>query len=443
MPHDTAAIGADADDVARDVLFQLLFALGDLAVELFAHLVDRGSDLGFGLGLDLVVHQPSFDDAGDGVRAGKDTTAFFPRWGRAADGAELFDDDLDVNAGTQRQRHQPTDGFQLGGRASACLTHRHKDFERTAVLVRIDRDIQVAAAGRDLGRRAHDDLGPGPGAYFAFGDLLFFLRRVFCADAQDLLGTAVIAIDGQALAAHLVGEHVGMAHIVDRRVFVEVDGLGNGVVRVFLEDRLHLDVPFGDDVVGRHERAADLRRDVGDLLDRALFGYLFHELARIQAPLLHHFPESGLDLHHLVVVQDVGALITEREHRLDAGRARPGDDRYRACGRDGGERRVAQAQVARLKNTALVCRESASGAGQVQGLLAGLGLDERHNFFSQGDRLVGIIRDHHLGQGARPAHDAQADLAGLLGHLVDLGKRILVDVDDVVQEVDGKMDDLF
>ena len=39
-----------------------------------------------------------------------------------------------------------------------------------------------------------------------------------------------------------------------------------------------------------------------------------------------------------------------------------------------------------------------------------------------------------------PAHDAQSDFSGLLGGEINLLQGVLVDVDDVVQKVDGFLD---
>ena len=92
VTHDAAAIRAHADDIAGDMVFQLFFALGDLIVELFF-----GADRRCGFGLDLVIDEPAFDDARDGIGAGKDAASLFPGRRRTADAAQLLDDDLDIH----------------------------------------------------------------------------------------------------------------------------------------------------------------------------------------------------------------------------------------------------------------------------------------------------------------------------------------------------------
>lgn len=65
---------------------------------------------------------------------------------------------------------------------------------------------------------------------------------------------------------------------------------------------------------------------------------------------------------------------------------------------------------------------------------AGAG-DVGHQLVRQLHRLVRIVGDAELKEHVRPAHDTQADLAGLLGGEIDLLERIAVGVDDIVQEM--------
>ena len=95
-------------------------------------------------------------------------------------------------------------------------------------------------------------------------------------------------------------------------------------------------------------------------------------------------------------------------------------------------RRPVASQVlsSQLGNDAPVARQFLGG------LMAFL-VDEAHHLVGQPDGLVGVVGDAQLDQHVGPAHDPQADLAVALGHLADLGQRIPVHVDDVVEEVDG------
>ena len=69
--------------------------------------------------------------------------------------------------------------------------------------------------------------------------------------------------------------------------------------------------------------------------------------------------------------------------------------------------------------------------------LDGLLVDEAHDLVGQPDGLVGVVADAQFHQHVGPAHDPQPDLAVALGHDPDLGERVAVHVDDVVEEVHG------
>ena len=68
-------------------------------------------------------------------------------------------------------------------------------------------------------------------------------------------------------------------------------------------------------------------------------------------------------------------------------------------------------------------------------------MDEAHDLLSEEQALITAITNAQLVQHVRPPHDAKADFAGPPDHLGNLRQWIAVDVDDVVQEVHGNMND--
>ena len=56
------------------------------------------------------------------------------------------------------------------------------------------------------------------------------------------------------------------------------------------------------------------------------------------------------------------------------------------------------------------------------------------------DAFRRVVRDAEAHERVGEAHDAEADAADALGERVDLGQRVLVDVDDVVEEVRAEVD---
>ena len=85
---------------------------------------------------------------------------------------------------------------------------------------------------------------------------------------------------------------------------------------------------------------------------------------------------------------------------------------------------------------------SGNGATLVREALAlalGLDVDELHAAAAELDAFGRVVRDAQTHERVGEAHDAETDAADALGQRVDLGERILVDVDDVVEEVRGEM----
>ncbi len=221
----------------------------------------------------------------------------------------------------------------------------------------------------------------------------------------------------------------------------EVDGLGDGVVGVALEGRLQLDVPLGGDVVGGGEHAAPALGHVVDVARRALVGDALHERLGVEALAPRDLFEVGVDLEHLVVVEHLAAHVAQGEQRLDAAGA-AGDDGDGAGRGDRGDGRVAQARTAfDVEDGALEVGKHAALVGELDRGGPRLGVHELHELAGQPHRLVGVVGDAEPEEQVGEAHDAQADLAVAAAHFGDLRQRVVVDVDDVVQEAHGRLDD--
>ena len=70
-------------------------------------------------------------------------------------------------------------------------------------------------------------------------------------------------------------------------------------------------------------------------------------------------------------------------------------------------------------------------------------LNELHDLFSSLHRFFGIIGDIQSDQHIGKAHHAQTDFAIGQGDVLDLRQRIFVDINHIVQEVDGIPHHLF
>ncbi len=70
-------------------------------------------------------------------------------------------------------------------------------------------------------------------------------------------------------------------------------------------------------------------------------------------------------------------------------------------------------------------------------------VDELHDFFAEFNPFIRAVGDAEHDQHVGPAHDAQADLAVGVGHVVNLLERIIVGLDNIVQEMDGVMNRLL
>ncbi len=132
----------------------------------------------------------------------------------------------------------------------------------------------------------------------------------------------------------------------------------------------------------------------------------------------------------------------------------PGDDRDRARGRDRGDVavaehlhwahalavRIARARLVGAPDRARPLGERATLVGEPLALLLRLDIQELHHLPPHLHSFGRIVRNAEAHEHVREAHDAEADAANALGEGVDLRERILVDVDDVVEEVRRELD---
>ena len=155
------------------------------------------------------------------------------------------------------------------------------------------------------------------------------------AGGEDLHVAGAVAVDGDPLAVRFVGEPVDLFHVLVGGGVGEVDGLGDGVVGVALEGRLHPDVVLGGDVVGGDENLPDFFGDFGQVVHGAVLGDLLHQLIGVKALFLGDVLEHRVNFDQLVVVHHL-ADEGDRKERLDAGRS-AGDDGNGAGRGDGGD----------------------------------------------------------------------------------------------------------
>ncbi|MPN42185.1 hypothetical protein SDC9_189741 [bioreactor metagenome] len=63
-------------------------------------------------------------------------------------------------------------------------------------------------------------------------------------------------------------------------------------------------------------------------------------------------------------------------------------------------------------------------------------LDERHHALCKGNAFVGVIGNAERQQRIGKAHHAKSDLSRAPGHFANVRERIVVHVDDVIEEMD-------
>ena len=197
------------------------------------------------------------------------------------------------------------------------------------------------------------------------------------------------------------------------------------------------DVPLEGHLVGRHEDLLDVLRDAGQVVDDAPLRDLLHEGVRVEPALPGDFGEDRVGERQDPVPDLVGER--DREGRLDPGRA-SGDHRDRARGGDGRDRRVAERPPVLVDGPRPV-RERPPLLGELRRLVVRLLVDERHDPVPEVQGRLAVVGNAHPEEEIGPPHDAEPDPAVGLHGLVDLRKRIRVDLDDVVEESDRQPDD--
>src|SRR5215210_318323 len=179
--------------------------------------------------------------------------------------------------------------------------------------------------------------------------------------------------------------------------------------------------------------AAHVGRDLFDVAYGAVLRDLLHQLLRVEAALLGELDELGVDVGHLHV--GLPTHEGDGEEWLDAARA-AGDHGDRSRRRYGGDGRVPNAVAPRLVTRTLVVGHNATLLGEGPALLPGLIIHELHHPLGEGEPLFRVVGDAELYEQVREAHDPEPDAPVPPAHLVDLGQRIVVLLDDVVQEAD-------
>jgi len=389
--------------------------------------------------------QVRLDRFGNCVGAGEHLV--IPEAGRgvAGNAQKLLHNGSPLNAASPGQGDHASDRLALRSRATAGLAHGGKDFEETGVVL-VDGDVERTAAGLHLVGPALERLG----TLALDGALVLDMDRrsgqdglfLLAPGGEHLLVARAITVDGYTFQVGLVGETVHLLDIFHGGFVREVDGLADRVVRVALEGRLHRDVHLGGDVVGGDEDVPDILGDRADAVNGAVLSDALHELLGVKPLGLGDLFEKRVHLDQDVLVHYL-AHVGDREERLDAAGG-VGDDGDGSGRRDGGHRGVTDRLGARpVVDGALEVREGAARLGQGAGGRVPLVVDELHHLLAQRGRFGGVVRDAKHDQHVGPAHDAQTDFAVGAGHLVDLLQRVVVHLDDVVQEVDRELHDFL
>ena len=277
--------------------------------------------------------------------------------------------------------------------------------------------------------------------------LLVLGRLSGLSGGQHLPGPRPIAVHCNALAVELIRQLIDLSDVVLGGHGRKVRGLGDRRIRVLLERRLHTDVPLRRDVVRGLEDGLHLLRHTREV-NVTLLCDTGHELLRV--PLLHPRAshESGVHIRH----HRTRLVSHERycEDRLDpSGTSRQDGNGARRRHR----REVTVPELTHRTNTVSVRgsgtlivrppngllprREGISDLGEDLGRLARFFVQEGHDLAAHLDPLGAIVRDPEPDEHVRPPHDAESDPADGLSEIGNRLQRILVGVDNVVQEMRG------
>src|SRR2546425_4065071 len=362
---------------------------------------------------------------------------------RAPDAFELVDDLVDRHAGSQAQRHESGDPFREGRRVSATAADLREDLEE-AFLVLVDGDVESAVSREDLLGAARDDVraGAGPqgrGLRGNFDADLLRLLRFRDANVQDLVLAGAVAVHGDAFAVQVMGQEVRFLHVLYGCLPRQVDRFRHRGVAPVLERRLHTNVPFWRNIVGRREDPLPLLRDFLQAARRSVVvENLFHKVLPPETLPLRNLLEVVEEVRELFAVHHT--LVPDQTELGLAAAGRVRDHRERAGRGDGCDVRVSEPQAFLLMAASLPCGVDAALLPELRALIVSGLLDKSHDFAAPFDALLGIVPELEHEQHAGEAHDAKANLAGRTRHLLDLLDGVRIHVDDIVEHANRRTD---
>src|SRR3990172_3267361 len=321
-------------------------AAGRADIPDFLKLPDRKLGLNFlDFGLFFLPTKILFHNFGNPIRQGTDFLGAETHRPRSPDSLQLVDDRrhplfwLHRRIDPQNERGEPTDRLGVSRNIRTGLTDVDKDLQRIAVPVFIDGHKSASDRGIHPVGRAN---GAGrPGLYrqlplsFLLG--LFGLQNHLFARSGD--------VNGQTLAAQLPRLQIRLPHVFDGGVRGEIAGFRDRVIDKTLEDRLHLDVLFGGDVLRNDKDSADPFRNLFNPLHGPLPPNFFVNIVPLavfqprflQRPVKHRTGVRELPLSLVLTRRlEKPPYVGEGENRLAAVSFRPGDRGNRSGRRDRG-----------------------------------------------------------------------------------------------------------
>jgi len=111
-----------------------------------------------------------------------------------------------------------------------------------------------------------------------------------------LVLSAVLAINGDSFATKSICQFIGLVNGGDGGLFAEVNGFADRCVAVLLKGGLHLNMPFGLNIVSGFEDPSYFGRDLGDFLYGAGFGNSLLKLFAVEALLFGYLFENRIYL---------------------------------------------------------------------------------------------------------------------------------------------------
>ena len=261
------------------------------------------------------------------------------------------------------------------------------------------------------------------------------------SDGKNLVFFTAIPVSGDALAPQFIGQVVNLSNILNGCIPWEVDCFGNRIVRVFLEGRLHADVPFGDDIVSRDKNALFCFRDFLDMRDASFLRHPVHQFGAVKSFVPCGFFEMGVYFDQLIIVHD-SPDKAEGEQRFYAARTFRNDAQCAGRGNCGG-RGISHGGVFHIAEIGcIVIWKVPSFLRQRSRGVMGFFLNEAHDLFRRFKGFLGIVGDSQLKQHVGKAHDAQSDFSISSHHLSDFRKRISGHFQGIVQKAHTVMDHL-